>query len=127
MLFEDGSAFMRLVVDTNQVAAIAKTQPTNSLGPSLVMPPLVWAEVLRSSHYGPRRLRALRAYDILFGVDLPTVLDSLADMTEPEIRCLDPVLWTNSAQHQFLYDGFMNPKTRHFEPVWGNRTLARSG
>lgn len=106
---------MRLIIDTNQVDAILRTQPTNSIGPTLVIPPLVWSELMRSPHYGPKRANALTAYDILFGIDISTLLDEFAHLSEKQIRGVESVFRPTSDVHEFLMNGFTNPTAAHFK------------
>jgi hypothetical protein len=106
---------MRLIIDTNQVDRIIATEPTNSFAPTLVVPLLVWSELLRSRDYGPRRAVALSCFDILFGVDIANLLDGFAWLPEKAISAIDPVVIPISETHDYLMRGFLSPTDDHFK------------
>lgn len=100
---------MKLIIDTNQAAPII--HHSESLGdPTIVIPPLVWAEIVLSpDHRREERLDGLAKQDILFGMDIPFVYQRLAVLAESEITTFEPIFSQNSNEHEALSHGFGNP------------------
>lgn len=95
---------MRIVIDTNEAAALARSTAQGALNRkriTVVLPPLVWAEILLSP-YHKQRLSALAEYDLMFGIDLHEVYEHLSCLSEEQITSFDPVISPNSVRHEKL-------------------------
>jgi hypothetical protein len=105
---------MRFIIDTNQASSFVRT--TASHPRTIVIPPLVWAEILvPSSCCHQPRIEAIGEHDILFGMDYPTIYDHLCHMTEGEIREFDPVFPTGSPEHRASCSSFLSPSSKMLE------------
>lgn len=105
---------MRLVVDTNQADAIRRSYQALPAEhrPSLLIPPLVWAELVLG--LGERRRRALLRFDLRFGMDMGAVFDRLARLDEDQIRGFVPIRTDNREAHRQVRFNFEHPTTTHF-------------
>lgn len=95
---------MRVVIDTNEVASFVRTSGLSALQTqqiSVVLPPLVWAEIVLSPYYD-QRLSALAEYNLMFGMDLHEVHARLSCLSEEQIASFDPVISPNSVRHEKL-------------------------
>jgi len=104
---------MRCILDTNQAAAVAAA-PLEAVRPTIVIPPLVWAEVLYAPevHYR-KRLEGILRYNLEFGMDWDDVWDRIADLTESAIRDFVPVFPRSGPEYNLLHFGFENPTPMH--------------
>jgi hypothetical protein len=105
---------MRLIVDTNQADRVRfsyKDLPREHR-PTLVMPPLVWAELVLGYGNDARR-RALAKFDLRFGMDMGTVYDELAQMDEEQIRQFIPIRNDGQEVHSQVLFNFEYPTQRH--------------
>lgn len=92
---------MRVVIDTNEVASVVRTSGLSALQTqqiTVVLPPLVWAEIVLSP-YHKQRLSALAEYNLMFGMDLHEVHAHLSCLSEEQIASFDPVISPNSVCH----------------------------
>ena len=105
---------MRLIVNTNQASSIVNTAAS---GPrTLVIPPLVWAEILLSPPcHRLLRVQAIDRYDVLFGLDNPEIYGRLRRMNEDQIRGFDPVFPAGSVEHLASRFNFLPPRTEMLE------------
>ncbi|MCA9120559.1 MAG: hypothetical protein H6822_13980 [Planctomycetaceae bacterium] len=101
---------MRLVLDTNQVSKLVHA-PSVGGRPNVVIPPLVWAEILLApACHHKERIRAIVECNVVFGMDVPDVYQRLCGLTEEEIRQFDPVFATDSDEHHRLVASFSAPR-----------------
>jgi hypothetical protein len=101
---------MRLIVDSNQADPIRysyKQLPTNSR-PTLVIPHLVWVELLYSRDADKRR-RALGKFPLMFGMDMPCIIEELGNRSEDAIRSFVPIHREDSTVHHRFLDTFQHP------------------
>lgn len=95
---------MRIVIDTNSVREIRQEKRLTERRKqqvTIILPPLVWAEVTKGTHYR-QDLCALARYDVRFGMDLAHVIWRLSWLAENEITSLEPVFAPNTVQHATL-------------------------
>lgn len=105
---------MRLVIDTNQADRIRlsyKSLP-RQCRPTLVIPPLVWAELVLGGGNDKRR-RALAKFDLRFGMDMAKIFDELAQKNEEQIRQFIPIRNDAREIHQRLLFNFEYPAPEH--------------
>lgn len=85
---------MRVILDTNQVAAICRlSSATREAWRELifVLSAHVWAEIVLGPH-GRDRLAVISALPIQFGADLPTALRAVAKGTDAQASVYEPFL-----------------------------------
>jgi len=101
---------MRLIVDSNQTDPIRFTHQKleKRAYPTLVIPHLVWVELLEGPDAEKRR-RALQKFPLLFGMEMGTILDELANRSEYKIRCFVPVYSERSPVHKRITNTFVHP------------------
>jgi hypothetical protein len=108
------SAKMRLIIDTNQASRYVDNAACRLC--TVVVPPLVWAEILAApSGCRQRSLEAIGKHTILFGMDMAAIHDRLRDATEDEIRAFDPVSDGSSCEHTAARLNFLSPRPELFE------------
>ena len=107
---------MRLVIDSNQVDHIANAAVSHEPRPTLVIAPLIWAEIVNGSRDRlDSRLRALRKFDLLFGRDYEDVCTHLRCLNEGQIQGFVPIFPADSREHEILLNAFHSPRREHFE------------
>jgi len=107
---------MRLVIDANQVADIVNAGSPRKSRPTLVIAPLIWAEIVNGSrHHLDSRLKALGEYDLLFGMDYAHMCVQLCCLNEHEIREFVPVFAPHTRAHKALLRAFHSPRKEHFQ------------
>lgn len=101
---------MRLIVDTNQADPIRLTYKGLEKGkyPTLVIPYLVWSELLEGKDAEKRR-RALEKFPRLYGMEIGRVLDELAKRSESQIHSFVPVYPEKSDVHERIASTFLHP------------------
>jgi hypothetical protein len=101
-------AGMRFIVDSNQTDPIRFTHKKleRSLYPTLVIPYLVWTELLEGPESEKRR-RALQKFPLLFGMEIGTVFDELARQSEDQIRTFVPIYSNRSPVHRRIEGTFV--------------------
>lgn len=105
---------MRLIVDTNQADDFRRDSAPADVRPTLVVPPLTWAEILLAPKQEDQR-KAMANYDLRYGMDPPTIFAELARLPEVDIRTFDPVFRPDSDRHAKQLQGFCNPSDEHFK------------
>ena len=69
---------MRFVIDANQVNDIVRSGSPHNFRSTLVITPLICAEIINGSpHYLASRLSTLALYDLVFGMDWSDILAAL--------------------------------------------------
>jgi hypothetical protein len=112
---------MRFVIDANQVSDIVRIGLLKKSCTTLVIAPLICAEIINASpHYLSSRLRTLALYDLVFGMDWSDILTNLRTLSEDEIQTFLPLLPTSSTPHKILLDSFRSSETQN---LWHTTNL----
>ena len=101
---------MRLIIDTNQTNPIRFNHQKLERGayPTLVIPFLVWVELLAGPDAVKRR-RALQKFPLLFGMEMGRIFDALATLSEQQIRSFVPIYPECSQVHKTIAKTFVHP------------------
>lgn len=95
---------MRIVIDANEAATLARSTEQIAFDwkrITVVLPPLVWAEIQLSPYYA-KRLSALAKCNLMFGMDLHEVHAQLSCLNEEQIASFEPVISPKSNRHEKL-------------------------
>ncbi len=105
---------MRLILDTNQGNSVRFSYQNlpREHRPPLVIPPLVWAELVLGGGNDARR-RALAKFDLLFGMDMGMIFDELARKNEEQIRQFIPIRNDNRHTREQVLFNFQYPTHEH--------------
>ncbi len=107
---------MRLVIDTNQVNDIVNGGFPHDSRPTLVIAPLIWAEIIKGSRpYLNSRVQALGKYDLLFGMDCAYMYARLCCLNEDQVREFIPIFPEDNNEHKGQRNGFLSPRPEHFQ------------
>ena len=96
----------RVVLDANQASPIATSVREGSLSckPNIVLPPLVWAEILLSP-YGKERLAAIGKLDVYFGLNISEIFPLILPYLDADdIRGFPAIVPRESPEHQKKLD-----------------------
>lgn len=101
---------MRLIVDSNQADPIRSTYKKLDKGkyPTLVIPYLVWCEMLEGRDAEIRR-QALNEFPLLFGLGFEEISYTLANLSESQIRDFVPIYSEGSPLHNKIASAFVDP------------------
>jgi hypothetical protein len=106
----------RLILDTNQASSIYKNEAPLDFDPIIVVPPLTWAEMLNGSRQlGIKLVQAVAQYKVLFGMDLTSIHNHLANFTESEIQSFEPIYPDDSDEHLCRLLTLHKPTELHFK------------
>ncbi|MHC5055197.1 MAG: hypothetical protein ACYTKD_10835 [Planctomycetota bacterium] len=103
---------MRVVLDTNQAASVQRNASAGAgevCRATIVLPPLVWAEILVQGGYAKSRLSAIAQHDLRFGLDYKECLEALGLLDEERVQAFYPIYRADCDFHRTLSDALHDP------------------